>query len=166
MPKLDSSTAQRVQKGAENADNGDFEALPEGVYRLSLRSVTVKTLETSREPKLVGCPMWVWEFEIPQDEEHSGRRFWTQRILPADNGYQHADFMLLKFAEPFEALGGTVDDDTDDLLGRTCRGFVTQTVAEKGKRAGQTTNSLEDLMPDGEVTATSGAKGDDDDYEF
>lgn len=164
VPKLDSTTAQRVQQGAEDADSGDREPLPEGTYRLSLRSVTVKTLETSREPKLVGCPMWVWEFEIPEGEEHSGRRFWTQRILPADNGYQHANFMLLKFAEPFEALGGTVESDTDELLGRTCRGFVTQTVAEKGKRAGQVTNSLEDLLPDGEVTASSVA--DDDEYAF
>lgn len=165
MPKLDSGTAERVQKGAENADSGDFEALEEGVYRLALRSVNVKTLEASKEPKLVGCPMWVWEFEIPSGEPNAGRRFWTQRILPADNGYQHADFMLLKFAEPFEALGGKVDDDTDDLLGKVCRGFVTQTIAEKGKKAGQTTNSLEDLMPDGDVTAAS-AKTDDDEYEF
>lgn len=164
MPKLDTNTAQRVQKGAENADSGDYEPLPEGMYRLSLRSVTVKTLETSKEPKLVGCPMWVWEFEIPEGEENSGRRFWTQRILPADNGYQHADFMMAKFAEPFEALGGTVDTDTDDLLGNTCRGFVIQQVAEKGKRAGQTTNSLEDLLPDGDVKK-SDASGEDD-YDF
>lgn len=164
MPKLDTSTAQRVQKGAENADSGDFEPLPEGIYRLSLRSVTVKTLESSKEPKLVGCPMWVWEFEIPEGEENSGRRFWTQRILPADNGYQHADFMMAKFAEPFEALGGTVDTDTDDLLGNVCRGFVIQQVAERGKRAGQTTNSLEDLLPDGDVKKPT-ASGEDD-YDF
>lgn len=165
MPKLDGGTATRVQKGKENADNGDFEALPEGVYRLSLRSVTVKTLESSREPKLVGCPMWTWEFEIPGGEEHAGRRFWASRILPADNGYQHADFMLLKFAEPFEALGGTVEDDTDDLLGRVCRGFVTQTVSTRGKNEGKQINQLEDLLPDGDVTAAAPA-GDDDDYDF
>lgn len=168
MPKLESSTAKRVQTGAENADSGEFEPLPEGVYRMSLRSVTVKTLEQSREPKLVGCPMWTWEFEIPEGQEHAGRRFWSSRILPADNGYQHADFMMAKFAEPFEALGGTVEDDTDNLLGRVCRGYVVQQVAQKGKREGQPTNSLEDLMPDDAASASAdgGAKGADDEYDF
>jgi hypothetical protein len=165
LPKLDTGTAQRVQKGADNADSGEFEPLPEGVYRLSLRSVTVKTLEQSKEPKLVGCPMWVWEFEIPEGNEHAGRRFWTQRILPADNGYQHADFMMAKFAEPFEALGGSVNDDTDDLLGNVCRGFVTQQIATRGKREGQPTNSLEDLLPDGDIKQPGKADAEDD-YDF
>lgn len=165
IPKLDSKTAQRVQDGATNAGEGsEFKLLDEGVYRLQLRSVTTTILEKSKEPKLVGCPMWKWEFEIPEGEDNSSRRFWTQRILPKDNGYEHADFMMLKFAEPFEALGATPDVDTDELLGKRCRGFVTQRVIEKGQKAGETTNSLEDLMSDGETTKAAAAA--DDDYDF
>jgi len=164
MAKLDQKTADRVQQGADKADSGDREAIPEGVYPLKLRGVEVRTLENSKEPKLVGQPMWVWEFEIPEDHEHTGSRFWTQRILPPESGYQHADFMNLKFLEPFDALGASADTDTEDLIGRTCRGFITQIVAERGKRQGQTVNSLEDLMQgDGGAPAT-GAQ--DDDYDF
>lgn len=166
IPKLDTTTANRVQTGAERADEGGgFEILPEGWYVLRMRSVTVDELKTSKEPKLVGCPMWKWEFEIPEGEEHAGRRFWTNRILPADNGYQHADFMMSKFAEPFTALGGSTEDDTDVLVGKLCKGYVLQKVIESGAKAGETTNQLEELMPvDTETASTPAAE--DDNYEF
>jgi hypothetical protein len=166
MPKLDNRTAARVRTGSENAGDGSFEPVPEGMYQLRLRSVAVKEVSTSgKEPKLHGCPMWTWEFEIPEGQEHAGRRFWTNRILPADNGYQHADFMLSKFAEPFEALGGTVEDDTDTLIGRTCRGYIVERIIEKGAKAGEMTNSLEDLVVDGEITVNNAFAASDDGYD-
>jgi len=165
MPKLDSATAQRVQTGAENASDGNFEVLPEGLYLLSFREVKVKEVGTGgKEPKLFGAPMWTWEFEIVEGEEHAGRRFWTNRILPKDNGYQHADFMLSKFAEPFIALGGTIETDTDELVGRICKGYITERVIEKGAKAGERSNSLEELIPAGDDATTT--KVEDESYDF
>lgn len=165
MPKLDQATAARVKAGADNADSG-FEVLPEGMYPLRLRSVTVKEVAKSKEPKLVGQPMWVWEYEIPEGEDHAGRRFWTNRILPPTSGYQHADFMMAKFTEPFEALGGSVEDDTDVLIGKTCRGYVVERIIEQGAKAGEKSNSLEDLVPSSTDTAESDPyKTGSDDYD-
>jgi hypothetical protein len=165
MPKLDSNTAQRVQSGADNAGDGNFEVLPEGLYLLRMRGVEVKEVgNNGKEPKLYGAPMWTWEFEIPEGQEHAGRRFWTNRILPMDNGYQHADFMLSKFVDPFTALGGTIDTDTDELVGKICKGYIVERVIEKGARAGERSNSLEDLVPAGDESTTT--KAEDESYDF
>lgn len=168
IPKLDVTTANRVQTGAEKAEEGSgFEVLAEGMYPLRLRAVEVTTLANSREPKLVGCPMWKWEFEIPEGHEHAGRRFWTNRILPQDNGYAHADFMMSKFAQPFTALGGTIEDDTDDLIGKICKGYLIERVIESGAKAGEKANSLEELVPLGADEALpTGQSAQDDDYQF
>jgi len=165
MPRLDDQTAERVQAGAENADSGEREPLEEGFYKVVLREVKVNILEKSKEPKLVGCPRWVWEFEIPEGEEHAGRRFWLSLILPADNGYQHADFMLSKFANPFDAYGVPINTDTNDLVGKPVRAFVVQRTINAGPNQGKLRNEVEELLPleDGSTPVVA---SDDEDYKF
>lgn len=164
MPRLDDQTAERVQVGAESASSGEREPLPEGFYKVILREVKVNILEKSKEPKLVGCPRWVWEFEIPEGEENAGRRFWLSLILPADNGYQHADFMLSKFANPFDAYGVPTNTDTNDLVGKPVKAYVVQRAISAGPNEGKLRNEVEELLPwDGDTAAPS---VDDDEYKF
>lgn len=147
MPRLDPGRAAVADRTAASADE-EAEPMPEGVYRVRLLEVTTKTLETSKEPKLVGCPMWTWAFEVSEGE-HAGRRLWTRHILPPEQGYLHAAFMTLKFVEPFRAFGVPTDTDTTELIGKVCKAFVAVATASSGARVGQQVNALEQLMPDG-----------------
>ena len=143
MPKLNQTKAAAV----EEAGGGDFEALEEDIYFLKLCECKVAEKEGP------SGPYWIWEFEIPEDYENAGRRFWMNTSL--------SEKALWKLNETFSAFGVPADTDTDELVGSLVQGYVTQVVQQKGKNAGKLVNQLETLSPfegDGE------AEGGDEDF--
>lgn len=130
MPKLNQKKAAAVE---EAEGGGDFEALEEGLYVLKLRDCKVAEKEGP------SGPYWIWEFEIPEEYENAGRRFWMNTSLSEKAAW--------KLNETFSAFGVPADTDTDELVGRLVQGYVTQEVQQKGKNAGKLTNSLETLSP-------------------
>lgn len=143
MPKLNQTKAAAV----EEAGGGDFEALEEDIYVLKLCECKVAEKEGP------SGPYWIWEFEIPEDYENAGRRFWMNTSL--------SEKALWKLNETFSAFGVPADTDTDELVGSLVQGYVTQVVQQKGKNAGKLVNQLETLSPfegDGE------AEGGDEDF--
>lgn len=155
MPRLDSEAARAVSEYGD-PESFDMSPVPEGEYRLRLVDVEFRRLEVSKEPKLIGAQMLVWDFAIV-DGKYAGRRFAVNRVVPPAE-YRHGPLMLGRLNQMFTALGGTPADDTDDLIGRTCLGFI-EVVPDwrRDARPGEMVNRLEELRPD-EPTAP---KGDD-----
>lgn len=127
IPKLSSNTAAKV----EEAEGGNFEAIPEGIYALVLEDVEVK-----EGPK---GQYWSWTFKVAEGEEYAGRKFWNNTSL--------SDDAFWKLKETFEAFGVSPDTDTDTLIGDRVRAMIVQKIAEKGKRAGELQNEIKTLLP-------------------
>ena len=91
------------------------EPLPEGLYELRVAKVEQTTSKTS------GNPMLKVEFDV-MTEGYTGRKIWANYML-MENSYW-------KIQELFKSLGldadGIVDVDTDELVGLTCTGKITQ----------------------------------------
>jgi hypothetical protein len=58
-----------------------------------------------------------------------------------------------KFKQFFDAFGVPSDTDTDDLIGRLVVHRIGTTTIQKGSRAGEQTDSVEEWLPYEEVTA-------------
>lgn len=170
MPKLASAAAKKAAASAENAPAGEFPVLDEGTYRIRLTGVDVEKVKNSKDPKLIGAPVWVWKFSISPDDESEtavSAKFWHRCTLPVE-GAEYFDFLNGLFVAPFDAYGVSVDTDTDELVGRDIRAYVIQRVMEKGKRKNKTVNEIESLLPlDGELAGVAAGVGSsDDDFDF
>ncbi len=164
MPKLSKTVAERAEDSAANASDSQFEPVEDGIYVVRLREVTVDEVRNSKDPKLVGAPVWVWVFEMsPEDEEKSTSRFWYRATL-APEGAEYFDFLNNLFAKPFAAFGVPLDTDTDELVGRDIRADIVKVIAEFGKRKGEWVNQIESLLP--LTVAGASGEGDDDKYDF
>lgn len=148
MAKLDKKTAARV---AEN-EGSSYAALPEGRYLGALKNV-----DASREGP--AGPYWSWEFDVVDPDEFDGRKLWVNTSLSPD-----ADW---KMKEMFDAFGVGTDTDTDELISEVVVLIVSQRVIEKGARAGQIGNNVDNVLPfdggDAMVTAGNGGKAKADD---
>lgn len=163
MPKLNKAAADRATKSAEQADENPFEPVEDGVYVLRLREVTVDEVRNSKDPKLVGAPVWIWVFEMsPDDPSGNSSRFWYRATLPPE-GAEYYDFLNMLFSKPFEAYGVGLDTDTDELVGRDIRAEVVKVIAQAGKRKGQPVNQIESLLP---LQAAGASAGDEEDFDF
>jgi hypothetical protein len=140
-----------MASAVEEASGGSgFEPLPEGVYPVRLRGVDIREGQKA--------PYWVWEFEIPEGVEHSGRRFWLNTSL--------SEAALWKLKEVFTAFGTTPDTDTDELLGKRVSAVVVQRVIQAGARAGETTNQIDQVLPAKDGADASTSTGKTDDFQF
>jgi hypothetical protein len=168
MPKLNKNAAAKASKSAENAPAGEFPILDEGFYRVRLTGVETDTVKNSKDPKLVGAPVWIWKFDVsPDDESGKSGKFWHRCTLPVE-GAEYFDFLNGLFVAPFDAFGVPVDTDTDELVGRDIRAYVIEKVIPSGKRMGQKANEIESLVPLEGALAGVGANGSspDEDYDF
>jgi hypothetical protein len=136
MPKLDKKTASAVDN--TEAAGGGFEPIPAGLYFAFLRSVEVKDGPSG--------PYWVWEYEIPEDHEYAGRRFWNNTSLSEKSK------PFLKKA--FDAFGVSADTNTDELCG-------TMVTLRIGIRTRKDTKELANTVA--EVLPYDGEGADDDD---
>lgn len=136
MGKLTKAMQAKVAK----AEGGNFELLPEDIYPARLFAV-----DTSKNGP--AGPYWVWEFKITGDVGN-GRKLWVNTSL--------SDNALWKMKQIYEALGFTLDSDTDEMCGAECRIEVSQGVIEKGPRKGELRNEAGNILP---------AHGDDEDNE-
>lgn len=148
MPKLSAKAAEAAEREADPF-GPDEKPIPEGEYRLKLVGVDWRELHESKEPKLVGSDMLIWTFEVIEGE-HARRRFSLNTIVPPDD-YRHAPRLFRKLLDTFEAVGGSLRDDTDDLVGRICKGFV-ELVPDWRREAkpGDQVNRLEEVRADGD----------------
>lgn len=128
MPKLPAKAAKAVDS-TEAA--GGFEPIPSGLYFAFLRSVEVKDGPSG--------PYWVWEYEIPEDHEYGGRRFWNNTSLSEKSK------PFLKKA--FDAFGVSADTDTDELCGQMVTLRIGLRTISKGERQGETANTVSEVLP-------------------
>lgn len=142
MPTL----PENVRSDVENAEGGDFEALPEGKYIASLMEVE------AREGKK--APYWSWTFEVQEPEEHKGRRLWMNTSLSKAAAW--------KMKEVFDAFGVPVDTDTDEICGNLVTLTVGRKIIDGGKRAGEIGNEIERVSPGPDAPDTA----DEDDSVF
>lgn len=142
MAKLNKKTQQKT----EATESVDFSPLPPGIYAARLMAVDA----TKSGPE---GPYWSWEYQVTADP-FKGRKLWVNTSL--------ADNALFKMKETFEALGFTLDSDTDEMCGTPCKLLVTQRVIEKGTRAGEKGNNVDRVMPAGD----GDDDGDDEDDGF
>lgn len=130
MPKLTAAVAAKVN-ATEAATTGYL--LPEGRYAARLAQV-----EQKEGPK---GPYWVWTFQDLHDvngEAKPGRQ-WHNTSL------SEKSFPFLKAT--FEAMGYTTDSDTDEMIGEWVTLHLIQEQIARGKRAGEMTNRIRDLIP-------------------
>lgn len=127
MPKLGSSLADKV----EEAEGGNFEAIPEGIYHAVLEG-EVEAAEGSKGP------YWKWTFKVT-DEGFSGRKIWVNTSL--------AENALWKLKEIFEAFGVPTDTDTEDLIGKPVKLYLVQRIIEQGNRKGDMGNDVKQVLP-------------------
>ncbi len=137
MPKLTSDEAEEVI----NTEEKEFEALPAGIYWMSLEQVTEK------EGK--AAPYWEWVFaflENDSGEEVSGKLYENTSLSPK------ARFRLKAM---FDGFGVDPNTDTDELLGTCVWVRVGTEVARQGARQGKLRNVFLEVIPGDE-------DGDDD----
>jgi hypothetical protein len=127
MPKLSKAAQKEAEKAG--AESGSFEPLKPGIYHLRLRDLTVK--EGAKGP------YWKTEFDVIEPGAHG--RQWTN--------ISQSKAAKFKVAEFFAAFNADLDTDTDELLGRVCRGQITIGTIQQGDRAGEATNELKKLLP-------------------
>ena len=129
MPKLPQNVANQV----DNAEAvGGFAPLPEGRYAAQLRSVTAKD---GKE-----YPYWTWEFHRlhnSKGEPVPGRMWNNTSLSPNSAGFLKATF---------DAFGYTTDSDTDEMVGEWVVLYIIQDVIASGPKAGQTTNSVRQVL--------------------
>ena len=133
MPKLTSSMAEKVNE----AESGNFEAIPEGVYRAVLEG-EVESVDGAKGT------YWKWTFKIVEEGEGNGRKMFLNTSL---NEAAH-----WKLKEVFEAFGVPLTTDTDDLIGDEVKLYLTQKIAEQGARKGEMTNEIKQVLPVNQAT--------------
>lgn len=132
MPKLNSATATKV----EEAEGGNFEAMPEGIYNAVLDG------EVEQADGANGV-YWKWTFKIT-DEGYDGRNAWLNTSL--------SEKAMWKLKEVFEAFGVAADTDTDDLIGKPVKLMIVQKIIGGGNRKGETGNEIRQVLPHNQVT--------------
>lgn len=174
MPKL----AKKVQKAAEKAEipGGGFPLLDAGKYTARLAKVEPRTSNA-------GNPVWNIQFDELRSldgEEQPGRQ-WYNLNMPIDvmpDSYraddpqdvrekkwkQYQDMTLGRIHGFFEALGYTVDSDTDEMIGDRCVLQISVGTAQRGKRIGEQVNQVENVEPLSDDMIDAEADGDDDDF--
>ena len=173
MPKL----SKKHQKSAAAAEipGGGFPLLEPGKYIATLAKVEAKTSQA-------GNPVWNAEFEdiTSLDGETFPGRQWYNLNLPLDTmpeSYRPDDAQDVREKKWgqyqnlsngrlhgfFEAFGFTVDSDTDEMIGEKALLTIGVGNIQKGPRAGEETNQVNDIepLPDG---AESGGGDSDDDF--
>lgn len=130
MPKLN----QDQQKAASEAkDDGGFVLLPEGRYLGTLAEVEV----------LQGNEYDYWNCTFRELMDESGK-VWPGRQWDKVSMSPKSDWKVKQF---FEAMGYTLDSDTDEMIGDKCVLHISQGIQEKGKNAGKMTNNVDRLAP-------------------
>jgi hypothetical protein len=137
LPKLNSTTAAKV----EEAEGGDFEPIPEGVYPAVLDG----EVEPCDGPKGL---YWKWTFKLT-GEDYSGRKMFLNTSLN--------DNALWRLKEVFEAFGVPNDTDTDDLIGKPVKLYLVQKIIGAGSRKGDMGNEIKQVLPVQQATVEPGA---------
>lgn len=142
MPKLTKSMQQKVAK----AETMSFDPVPNGIYR-------VRLMDVSTDGKGPAGPYWTWTFKVDEPEgsdlhQFNGRKLWHNTSL--------SDDALFKMKEVFEAMGYTLDSDTDEMMGHHCRALLTTSVIEKGNRKGEKRNEIVRLMSEDDTDSDDG----------
>lgn len=130
MPKLNKSQVKEVAKSEAWNPNG-FKLLPEGRYAGRLQKVE------ERQGK--EYPYWSWWFTQIHDEEgetYGGTQFHTTSLSPKAAGGLKATF---------EAMGYSLDSDTDEMIGEWAVLYVSQEIQAQGAKAGQMVNRVTGL---------------------
>jgi hypothetical protein len=131
VPKLDKKTRAATEKAEAWGEGGGFALLPEGRYAGRLTKVDEREARSATQ-----FPSWSWEFRHLHNEdgeEQRGRMWNNTSMSPKALGNLKAQF---------EALGFTLDSDTDEMIGEWCVLYVTQEVQTQGKNAGKTVNRV------------------------
>jgi len=136
MPKLNSATAAKV----EEAEGGNFEAMPEGIYDAVLDG----EVETGDGTNGI---YWKWTFKITTDGEFEGRNAWLNTSL--------SDKAMWKLKEVFEAFGVAADTDTDDLIGKPVKLMIVQKIIGGGSRKGDIGNEIRQVLPYSQATVST-----------
>lgn len=154
MPKLPTKVSKQVDDA--DASGGSFEPLPAGKYAARLSEVTAEP-----HPRFDNVTIWVAVFNeiYTLDGERKAGQQWLRlnvigdRTMPAsyDKGEDKwgkfvgvSDARLKQF---FEAMGYTVDSDTDEMLGEPVVMNIGQRTIQQGTRAGELTNEVRGLSP-------------------
>lgn len=127
MPKLPAA----AQEAAESAESMSFDPIPDGVYTAKLTEV-----DDSVAPGPAG-PQWKLTWEVT-DEEYKGRKLFERMSLSKAAAF--------KVKEIYEALGYTLDSDTDEMIGDQCKLAVSIGIIEKGTRKGEKSNNIDRHM--------------------
>jgi hypothetical protein len=132
---------ERTQKAAADPAN-QRGVLPEGLYRLRVREI-----DTSQQTG-GGDGKWIFQFDVIDGPRSSGRLFEHCGL---------SDAAAWKISQIFDALGFTLDSESDELIGATCLATVVQEVIEQGKRQGQMGNNVSQYLEDDERELSAGA---------
>lgn len=141
MPKLDKKTAKTVD---DTEPGGEFPLMDEGTVLGRLVKVTVSDQEGPS-----GFKYWTWEFDcfdvnegLPDEDSARIGKVWpTTSLSPA---------AAFKMSEMFHAFDVPADTDTDLLCGQVIKLLISHSVAEKGKRKGQTQAQADNYLPLGD----------------
>lgn len=128
MPKLNKKLQAEAAK-AEAWKGEGRRLLPEGRYAGRLAKVT-------EYQKSQGYDTWGWQFRHLHGEdgvEIRGQQTSFTSLSPKAAGNLRAHY---------EALGYSLDSDTDEMIGEWAVLFIVQETAERGKRAGQLVNNV------------------------
>lgn len=141
MPKLNADKAKEV---ADSESTGGI--MDDGIYEMLLKDVEVQD-----GPK---GPYWKWTFKVPEDApRYKGWQQWLNTSL--------SEAAVWKLKEVFDAFGAPTDTDTDELIGKRVRVVVGSRTIQKGKRAGEQGNQVEEVLALDAVTdAEADARGD------
>ncbi|QXJ40733.1 hypothetical protein [Curtobacterium phage Parvaparticeps] len=153
MPRLQDNMANAVEN-TEATHGGDFEPLPAGKYLARLAKVEERNTRA-------GAPAWNAEFEeihrLEDLEKQPGRQ-WLNLNLPQgkkmpqsytkgqEKWDQYQNLSKGRLAAFFEAFGFTADSDTDEMIGEWAVIVLTITTIQQGPKAGQRTNSVQDIQ--------------------
>ena len=173
MPKLAAKDRKKVKKA--EAVSGGFEPLKPGKYVAQLSAVEAKN-------SAAGNPMWVAEFDEIHDldgERQPGRQWYNLNLPTTDtppDGYtgkgkkspeeswaQYQELCAGRLKAFFEAFGYTEDSDTDEMIGERAVIQIGIRTIQNGPRTGETTNSVNGVLPLDSVDYEGGDDDDDED---
>ena len=131
MPKLNEKLRGEVEKSKAWSGGGGSPLLEQGRYAGRLFKVDERMASGNAR-----FDSWSWEFRHLHDEngdEQRGRQWYNTSLSPNTRG---------QFKGIFDALGYSLDSDTDEMVGEWAVLYVSQEVAQQGKKAGQTVNRV------------------------